>query len=171
MSAAKAGTYVLVASAFHRIEGDGDDAVRRRYKRGDKVALSKSEAARLAVPTYIGGRAVPAPFAKAADVPPGDDLAAGLPVDGPIVTVGDPVVGGGGGANLAEGQAIPGVNGDAGQASGAELGDGRPAKSATLDVWKAYAVKVGAVTEEQAGEMTKSQLQEAVARPHDSTSE
>lgn len=33
-----------------------------------------------------------------------------------------------------------------------------------MEVWKAYAVQVEAVTEEESGAMTKAALQEAVAR-------
>lgn len=180
MSAPKAGTYVLTGAAFYRVEGEGDDAVRRRYKRGDRVELSKAEAARLAVPQWIGGRTVPAEFvlaSKAGDVPAGDDLATGTPVVTPEVN--DPVAQvvaqlglgegeGGGGADLTGGQGAgdgsqpdPNGSGDGGQEPADD--DRPPAKAANLPVWQAYAVKVGAVTEAEADEMTKAQLQEAVA--------
>ncbi|MFN6543558.1 hypothetical protein [Mycolicibacterium nivoides] len=166
MSAAKAGTYVLAASAFYRVEGEGDERVRRRYKRGDKVVLSKAEAARLAV----ASRLAPAAFVKAGDaedVEPGDDLATApeAPVNRESEAnqlqaeantgLNEPPAG------LDESTAIPTTDG---APDGPPTGDGRPAKSATVEVWKAYAVQVEAVTEEEAGNLTKAQLQEAVAR-------
>ncbi len=161
MSAPKAGTYVLTATVFHRSEGEGDEKRRVRYKRGDRVELSKAEAARLAVPVTIGKRVVPAAFAplsQAGDVPPGDDLATGTPVvtTDPV----DPVA-----QALAElGVDENGGSEGSGDDDGQEATDDRvPARSANLPVWQAYAVKVGAVTEEQAAEMTKAQLKQAVA--------
>lgn len=185
MSAPKAGSYVLLGAAFHRVEGEGDDAVRRRYKRGDRVELSKAEAARLAVPTVIGKREVPAAFAlpsKAGDVPAGDDLATGTPVAeavqqltgidldalNQIVVEVTGEGGGGGGADLTGGQGSDGsqpdpAGSDNGGQQGAEAEDRPPARAANLPVWQAYAVKVGAATEAEAAEMTKAALQEAVA--------
>ncbi|MCG5431233.1 hypothetical protein LV457_02875 [Mycobacterium sp. MYCO198283] len=188
MSAPKAGTYVLAGAAFYRTEGDGDDAVRRRYKRGDRVQLSKAEAARLAVPT----RLAPAAFVPASDdvqVVPGDDLissphpavnrvseanqlvaeantglntvtegGAVLSADQVASEVSAPLVTGAGAGNV-----VP-VGDVSGAAPSPVTDSGAPAKSATLDAWKAHAVKVGAVTEAEAGDMTKPQLQEAVAR-------
>ncbi|MDM2446226.1 hypothetical protein PP556_14525 [Mycobacteroides abscessus] len=164
MSAAKAGTYVLAASAFYRVEGEGDEKVRRRYKRGDKVALSKAEAARLTV----GSRLAPASFVKAddAEVDPGDDLATAP--EGAVNRESE--------ANQLQAEANTGLNTQQGldesaaipttdgAPDGSPTGDGRPAKSATVEVWKAYAVQVEAVTEEEAGNLTKAALQEAVAR-------
>lgn len=164
VSAAKAGTYVLAASAFYRVEGEGDEKVRRRYKRGDKVALSKAEAARLTV----GSRLAPASFVKAddAEVDPGDDLATAP--EGAVNRESE--------ANQLQAEANTGLNTQQGldesaaipttdgAPDGSPTGDGRPAKSATVEVWKAYAVQVEAVTEEEAGNLTKAALQEAVAR-------
>lgn len=174
MSAPKAGTYVLTGAAFYRVEGEGDDAVRRRYKRGDRVELSKAEAVRLAVPQWIGGRTVPAEFvlaAKAGDVPTGDDLAAGVPLNpqdavqqltgidlDALNQIVAEVTGGEGGGDGSQ----PDPDGNGGGQEPAE-DDRQPAQSANLPVWQAYAVKVGAVTEEQAAEMTKAQLKQAVA--------
>ena len=154
MSETKAGTYVLAASVFYRVE----DGVRRRYKRGEEVELSATEAARLTV----AGVRTPAAFVytssdegKAAEERGGDDLAAA-----PEATVNREdqasqlVVEANTAGALAEGQAVPAA-GD---------GDGPPAKAATVDAWRDYAVKVGAVDEDEAGEMTKAQLQEAVGR-------
>ena len=166
MSAAKAGTYVLAASTFYRVEGEGDERVRRRYKRGDKVVLSKAEAARLSV----ASRLAPAAFVKASgsvEVQPGDDLATAP--DGAVNRESE--------ANQLQAEANTGLNTDPdglgegttipttdGAPDGPPAGDGRPAKSATVEVWKAYAVQVEAVTEEEAGNLTKAALQEAVAR-------
>ncbi|GJJ23730.1 hypothetical protein [Mycolicibacterium mageritense] len=149
MSAPKAGTYVLVATAFYRTEGEGDDAVRRRYKRGDEVELSKAEAARLAVAT----RLAPAAFVKAGEVdnlPPGPDLATAPPA-----TVNRESE-----ANQLQAEANSGLTpGD----SAPTVADGKPPKSATVEVWRDYAVNVGAVAAEEAGGLTKAQLQQAVA--------
>jgi hypothetical protein len=192
VSAPKAGTYVLTSSAFYRVEGEGDEAVRKRYKRGDRVELSKAEAARLAVPT----RLAPAAFVSAGqvgddEVTPGADLATAPAVVVPhpsqvegIVAeantglfTGEPVT-------LTEEQAAdneavadyPAVTGAApvvpGSAEDLErqaataptAADGKPAKSATIDAWREYAVKVEAVSADEAADLNKAALQEAVAR-------
>ncbi|MCT7372696.1 hypothetical protein [Mycolicibacterium llatzerense] len=182
MSAPKAGTYVLAATVFHRTEGEGDEKRRVRYKRGDRVELSKAEAARLAVSATIGKRIVPAAFvlaSNAGDVPAGDDLATGTPVVTPegadpvaqvIVELGIGEGGGGGGADLTGGQGTGGDGSqqgpdgsDNGGQQGTKAEDRPPARAANLPVWQAYAVKVGAATEAEAAEMTKAALQEAVA--------
>lgn len=157
MSAAKAGTYVLAASAFYRVEGEGDERVRRRYKRGDKIELSKAEAARLTASSRLAGPS----FVKAGtDVEPGHDLATAP--DGAVNRESE--------ANQLQAEANTGLNESTvipttdGAPEGPPTGDGPPAKSALLDAWQAYAVKVGAVTEEESGAMTKAALQEAVAR-------
>ncbi len=164
MSAAKAGTYVLAASAFYRVEGEGDERVRRRYKRGDKIELSKAEAARLTASSRLAGPS----FVKAGtDVEPGHDLATAP--DGAVNRESE--------ANQLQAEANTGLNtapdglGESttipttdGAPEGPPTGDGPPAKSALLEAWQAYAVKVGAVTEEESGALTKAALQEAVAR-------
>lgn len=190
MTAPKAGTYVLVANAFYRVEGEGDEATRRRYKRGDRVVLTKAEAARLAVPS----RLAPAAFVKADDAPeglvPGDTLVTAPPVvvnresqanqliaeantglttpspdAGTLTTeqvetaVDAPLVTGAG-----AGDTVPTPIGDvATPVAAPATADGTPPRSATLDVWRAYAVKVGAVTEAEAGDLTKAQLQGKVS--------
>ena len=185
VSAPTAGTYVLASSVFYRNEGEGDEVVRRRYKRGDKVKLSRTEAKRLAVPS----RLAPAAFVKASDddlVVVGDDLVTSpplvvnreseanqivaeantgitVPAHGPILTpeqlqseVTTPAVTGAG-----AGDTVPTPIGSVSTPAPPTTSEGKPAKSATPEVWKAYAVKVGAVTENS--DLTKAQLQKAVA--------
>ncbi|QEA10775.1 head-tail connector [Mycobacterium phage Weirdo19] len=162
MSAAKAGTYVLAASAFYRVEGEGDEATRRRYKRGDRVQLSKAEAARLAVPT----RLAPAAFVKASDdveVAPGADLVTSPPLAVNRTSEANQLIAeANSGIDLGGGAVSVPTPADT-EPTGGALVDGKPAKSATLDVWREYAVKVGAVTEADSGDLNKAALQQAVA--------
>ncbi|WP_319456873.1 MULTISPECIES: hypothetical protein [unclassified Mycobacterium] len=185
MSAPKAGTYVLAAASFYRVEGEGDEAVRRRYKRGDNVELSKAEAARLAVPT----RLAPPSFVKAGDVVPGDDLRNAPPIEVNTTSQANQLVAdANNGLNTPSGDGLteaqvksevttppvtgagvavptPEQLGDTGAEPVAPTGEnGQPAKSATVEVWRDYAVSVEAVKPDEAGDMTKALLQEAVAR-------
>lgn len=196
MTAAKAGTYVLSASAFYRVEGEGDEAVRRRYKRGDRVKLSKAEANRHAVPTPIA----PAAFVLASEaddddaaVLPGDELVTSPPAPAPHPSQADGIIAAANTgllpateAGLTEEQvdsnaavaqfppvtgAVPVMPGSADdlarqEASAAAVtgADGKPAKSATTEVWRDYAVSVDAVSADEASTLTKAALQEAVAR-------
>lgn len=142
-----AGTYVLAASVFYRVEGD--PGVRKRYKRGDKVALSATEAERLAK----GTARFPAAFVKASS----DEGEAAVEVGGPELVsapvVPDPTPAQEAGALLAEANTI-GI-----APAGADPSDDRPAKSATVDVWRAYAIRKG-VPEDEANELNKAELQD-----------
>ncbi len=163
MTAPKAGTYVLVASAFYRVEGEGDEATRRRYKRGDRVELSKAEAARLAVPTRLAGPTF-IPAKDAGEVPAGDDLATAPPVTVNRTSEANQLIAE---ANTGINIVGTGSGGDGASVTGdgdpvPVTVDGKPAKSATAEVWRDYAVKAGAVPAAEADNLNKAQLQKAV---------
>ena len=160
MTAVKGGDYVLTSSVFKL--RDEETGVPRRYKRGDTVTLTAEQAERLLA---SGAVAKPsAEEAKYAEEHPGDDLVAG-PGD-PVADATQVSTYAAAAANsgLGDPEATGGVLSDEQLHPAFATDDGVPPKSATVDVWREWAVDAGKVTEAQAAEMTKPELQKLAAK-------
>lgn len=155
MSTVKGGDYVLTASVF-RLRGD--DGVPRRYKRGDTITLTAEQAERL-----LGAGAVAKPSAeeaKAAEDSPGAVLAAAPPAPAATSTQVSGYAAAAANSGLGDEDASGGVlSAEQRQHPALVTDDGTPPKSATVDVWRAWAVDSGKLTEDEADEMNKAQLQ------------
>jgi hypothetical protein len=157
MAGVKGGEYTLTASIYRERDEDG---VPRRYKRGDKITLNAEQANRLLL---AGAIAKPSSDAgQAAEARPGSDPA----IAPPAVTLdaADPASASTFGALAANSglgplDATGGALADDQLEGGSSSEDGPPPKSATADRWRSWAVSSGKVTEDEAGELTKSELQ------------
>lgn len=156
MGSVKGGDYVLTVSVLKRRDENG---VPRRYKRGDTVTLTAEQAARQlacgAVAKPGGGDA------KAAEERPGSELASSptLPEQP------DPASASSLGAALAN-SGLGQVDATGGVLTDEQLnpappvtGDGVPPKAATVDTWREWAVKTGKLTEAEAADKSKPELQ------------
>lgn len=151
--------YVLTANVFK--VRDEKTGVPRRYKRGDTVPLTAEQAERLlkvgavvkagsgeaeAAEEHPGDEATTAPAAPEADANNVSTFAAAAANSGL------------GPEDAYEGGVLSDQQWD--EIEGVSSGE-RPPKSATVDVWRKYAVDSGKVSADDAAEMTKAELQDA----------
>lgn len=145
----KGGDYVLLASVYRETDEAG---VRRRRKRGDVLTLTAEQAERL-----LAAGAVAKKSDDEADVAvehPGAELAVSPEV--PELTAVDVARANSG---LAPDDATGGVLSEEQARDLTAGGTTRPPKSATVAVWRKWAVDSGKLTEEEAAAFDKGDLQ------------
>ena len=147
--------YVVLAD--HLILDPVDDTSGpRRHRRGEVVdleGLDPNEVKHLKSQGAVASKSAAAAKAAAAEPPPVPDLV----IENP------PVIEPGGAASLVGAGVASGLVVDPADSAALVTESGVPAKSATEDVWRAYAIAAGVLTEAEAAGLSKAQLQKAVA--------
>lgn len=156
MSAVKGGDYVLVVDVYRQRDENGAP---RRFKRGDTVTLTAEKAERL---LRAGAVAKPSSDeAEAAEARPGSEPvsapAAPVATSAQVASFAAAATNSGLGAQDASGGVLS--DEQRSELHPALSGDGPPPKSATVDVWRKWAVDTGRLSAAEADEKNKGELQ------------